>query len=426
MQLFRELSRGGYHVLHFLGHGDIDPVTGKGQLLFGGLDEPSQPVTGRALASTLEDLSKLQLVVINACDTARFDRRKGLDPYTGVAHALVRAGLPAVVAMQLPISDEAAIAFSSALYEALADGEPVDLAVAQGRRAIRSGTSRSEDIEWAAPTLFLQVPSGRILNLRPRPWKAGKVVARILAALVLLAALWAAWELFDPGFPYRAWLNPPECPSPEALGRDAAMRFALLPRPSEGNFCVGKFEVTQKQWDRVMGAETDESPITGPDHPVTKLSLKDAQDFVDTLNRLEGEPVYRLPTETEWEWLARAGTTTAYSFGDNPADLPRYGNCLSRQLPENDGLDGPAPVGSYLPNPWGLYDVHGNVWEWVREPWPIDFEVEDLGKRREIRRGGGFESRPDRCESGYRSSYDPERDSQASGMRIFRRPVALP
>lgn len=422
MQLFRYVERGGYHVLHFLGHGDFDPTTGTGRLLFGGPDDAPQPVTGRTLASALEGLPRLRLVTLNACDTARFDRREGLDPHTGVAHALVHGGQPAVVAMQLPISDEAAVAFSQALYAALADGEPVDLAVAQGRRAIRSRTERGESLEWSAPTLFLQVPDGRILDLRPRPREIRKDLLAGLGVLALLGALWAVWELFDPGFPYRAWLNPPECPSPKALGRDAAMRFELLPGPSGDPTCVGKFEVTQKQWERILGADSNESPVVGPDLPVTKINLPDARRFVDYLNRLEGQRLYSLPTEEEWEWFARAGTTTAYSFGDDPEELPRYGNCQNRQLVTGDGNEGPAPVGSFLPNPWGLYDVHGNVWEWVRLPGPIDFEVEDLGEQKMIRRGGGFDSHPDRCQSDFRNPYNPKTDSQASGFRIFREP----
>lgn len=419
--LLGRLRDGGFHVLHFIGHGDFDASSGQGRLLFGGTTKPANAVSGRTLASMLQGLADLRLVVLNACDTARFERREGLDPYSGVAPALVRGGLPAVVAMQLPISDRAAIAFSGALYQALADGRPVDLAVARGRQAIRA-EQEYEDFEWAAPSLFLQVPDGRILDLRPPPRVGRKDLLRAAAMLLGAVVVYGLWQWIDPGFPYRAWLSPPECPSPAALGREAAMRFALLELASGEFLCVGQFEVTQKQWNRVMGEDSNESPVTAPDLPVTKVTLADARSFVEALNAQEGRRVYRLPTEDEWEWVARAGTSTAYSFGDRPEDLVRYGNCLSRTELVGDGLERPAEVGSFRPNPWGLYDIHGNVWEWVEDPRPIPFKLEDLSKEKQIRRGGGFASSPERCETLHRSAYNPEWRSQETGLRIVREP----
>lgn len=421
--LLGRLRDGGFHVLHFIGHGDFDASSGQGRLLFGGTTRLANAVSGRTLASMLQGLADLRLVVLNACDTARFERREGLDPYSGVAPALVRGGLPAVVAMQLPISDRAAIAFSGALYQALADGRPVDLAVARGRQAIRA-EQEYEDFEWAAPSLFLQVPDGRILDLRPPPRVGRKDLVRTAAVLLGALVIYGLWQWIDPGFPYRAWLNPPECPSPAALGRDAALRFVLVELASGRSLCVGQLEVTQKQWNRVMGEESNDSRVTGPDLPVTRVNLADARSLVAKLNSLEGESVYRLPTEDEWEWFARAGTTTAYSFGDRPEDLVNYGNCLNRNQFPDDGYGGVAPVGRFHPNPWGLYDVHGNVWEWVEDPRPIPYEVEDLGKERWIRRGGSFDSGPESCETRHRSNPESDLDSHDTGLRIVGEPHA--
>jgi formylglycine-generating enzyme required for sulfatase activity len=101
--------------------------------------------------------------------------------------------------------------------------------------------------------------------------------------------------------------------------------------------------------------------ITKPDHPAT-VSWNDAQDFIARLNRMEGGIRYRLPTEAEWEYVARAGTTTAYSFGDDDAQLSRYA-----WFGEDFSTGGTHPVGQKEPNPWGLHDMHGNVWEWVQD-----------------------------------------------------------
>jgi hypothetical protein len=143
-----------FHVLHFMGHGGFGAGTGVGTLVFEGDDHRPAPLPGPVLAELLRDFTSLQLAVLNACDTARSSREGGLDPFSGVAAALVMAGLPAVTAMQFPISDGAAIAFSTALYQRLAAGEPVDAAVVEGRMAIHLRDVGS--LEWATPVLFLR------------------------------------------------------------------------------------------------------------------------------------------------------------------------------------------------------------------------------------------------------------------------------
>ncbi|UOO80899.1 formylglycine-generating enzyme family protein [Uruburuella testudinis] len=140
-------------------------------------------------------------------------------------------------------------------------------------------------------------------------------------------------------------------------------------------FYIGQYEVTQADWERVMGegpfARSRSNPyyslpgmaarITRPNHPAT-VSWQDAQEFIAKLNALEQTTRYRLPTEAEWEYAARAGTQSAYSFGNNEADLGRYA-----WFGENFTGGGSHPVGQKLPNAWGLYDMHGNAWEWVND-----------------------------------------------------------
>ena len=127
------------------------------------------------------------------------------------------------------------------------------------------------------------------------------------------------------------------------------------------SFYMGKYEVTQKQWREVMGDSPSSFKSDG--RPVETVLWEDAQDFVRKLNQKEGTNKYRLPSEAEWEYAARAGTTTRYSFGDNESRLGEYA------WYDANSRDETHLVGQKKPNPWGLYDMHGNVGEWVQDEW---------------------------------------------------------
>jgi CHAT domain-containing protein len=156
------------HVLHFIGHGTYPGASGKGAVLLLGPGEGSDRLAGAELSTLLLGSGDLRLVVLNACDTAALPRRQGVDPYSAVATALLRGRAPAVVAMQFPITDESAISFSGALYDALVDGDPIDLAVVEGRRAIFYRDRDVDTSEWATPTLYLQLQSGDLFGLAGR------------------------------------------------------------------------------------------------------------------------------------------------------------------------------------------------------------------------------------------------------------------
>jgi hypothetical protein len=167
-QLSDKLATKDYHVLHYMGHGDFDPATGQGVLLLE--DENSQPsaLTGETLGIILHDLKSLRLVFLNACDTAKATNQKGQDPFAGVATAMIRAGIPAVVAMQFPITDKAAVSFAGTFYPRIVSGYPVDAAVAEGRKAIKFADSAT--MEWATPVLFMRSPDGILFDIeKPIP-----------------------------------------------------------------------------------------------------------------------------------------------------------------------------------------------------------------------------------------------------------------
>ncbi len=165
-ELQDRLSSRPYHVVHYMGHGDFDEETGEGVLMLEDARGQAQVLTGSTLAMLLRDVPTLGLVFLNACESARITRQDSLDPFAGLAAAMVLAGVPAVVAMQFAISDRAAIAFAERFYPLLATGKAVDLAVAEGRRAIRLIESRGA--EWGTPVLFMRVPTGDVFTILPQ------------------------------------------------------------------------------------------------------------------------------------------------------------------------------------------------------------------------------------------------------------------
>jgi len=184
-------------------------------------------------------------------------------------------------------------------------------------------------------------------------------------------------------------------------------------------FYLGIHAVTQGQWEAVMG--DNPSRFMGDlNRPVEMVSWEDVQAFIGQLNAREGHALYRLPTEAEWEYAARAGSTTAYCFGDDPRRLGEYA-----WYSENAGGQ-IHPVGQLQPNTWGLYDMHGNVWEWVQDWYgkytaePVTDPQEPAAGSLRVLRGGswGFVARG--CRSAYRLVGAPVNRSVIHGVRLLR------
>ena len=153
-------------------------------------------------------------------------------------------------------------------------------------------------------------------------------------------------------------------------------------------FYMGKYEVTQEQWEAVMG--NNPSAVKGEKLPVTNVPSTHLQNFIAKLNA-KSNSGYRLPTEAEWEYTCRAGTITAYSFGD--AITPKDANYTDSKI----GI--PATVGNYQANAFGIYDMHGNVWEWCEDwfgDYPTGVVVDPTGPvtgEKRVLRGGSFSNR---------------------------------
>ncbi len=156
------LHEEAFHVFHFMGHGSFDDHSGEGALVLEDEERRRCRLPGRILAHLLGDFPSLQLVFLNACRTARFAGEAAFDPFAGVASALILAGMPAVLAMQLSVSDGAASHFSTTFYRRVAAGDPVDAATSEGRMAVL--LDEPESSEWATPALFLRSWDGRLFE----------------------------------------------------------------------------------------------------------------------------------------------------------------------------------------------------------------------------------------------------------------------
>ena len=199
-------------------------------------------------------------------------------------------------------------------------------------------------------------------------------------------------------------------------------------------FYLGKHVITQKQWESVMGT----SPWVGqplvqpnPNHPAVYISWDDVDSFLQRLNQKSGQEVYRLPTEAEWEYACRAGTATVWSCGDQRERLGEY--AWYRQEDVSDGWMthvGPEhaqPVGTKQPNPWGLFGMHGNVYEWCRDWYAPDYYANSpatdptgpaAGSTR-VTRGGSFGADAWALRSANRLQEAPDSRGYSLGARVL-------
>jgi formylglycine-generating enzyme required for sulfatase activity len=200
------------------------------------------------------------------------------------------------------------------------------------------------------------------------------------------------------------------------------------------DFWIGKFELTQAQWRAVMG--TNPSDFKGDDLPVENVSWEDAKEFCRRLNArlgLSEAEGYRLPTEAEWEYAARAGSKTEFAFGETiTSEIVNYnGNLAYGNAPIGEYRDKPVAVGSLgIANALGLFDLHGNVWEWCEDDWhsgydgaPIDggawVNISNRASYR-VNRGGSWNSTATRCRSASRYGNAPGNRSGDLGFRLVR------
>jgi len=231
--------------------------------------------------------------------------------------------------------------------------------------------------------------------------------------------------------------------TPKEMARIPAGRFQMGDKdetdakPHEvavNSFLMDKTLVTQDQYEKAMGENP--SRWKGGNNPVEQVRWSDAVRFCNKRSELEGLKAcydlktwkcdfdadgYRLPTEAEWEYACRAGTSTAYFFGDDASKLGDYA-----WFDKNSG-GRPRPVGQKQPNAWGLHDVCGNVWEWCNDFYSVDYYNEsppadpkgpDAGQTKVVR-GGAWRFSAQRCRSGYRYNENPGYADVCFGYDIY-------
>lgn len=190
-------------------------------------------------------------------------------------------------------------------------------------------------------------------------------------------------------------------------------------------FKMSKYEVTQSQWKAVMGNNPSYFDGCGGNCPVENVSWFEVQDFIMELNDQTGK-AYRLPTEAEWEYAARAGRSSKYHWGDYPSG--RYANGDQEYGWPRDGYEKVAPVGSFKPNKFGLYDMSGNVWEWVQDCWNNNYKGAPSDGRAwmsgdcdlAVLRGGSWLLTPDTLRSAYRSLHTRSSRGLSRGFRLVQ------
>ena len=185
--LLRAMRHGPWHVFHFIGHGDFDPDSKEGRIALADEEGNARFLSGENLAELLKDHWDLRLVLLNSCEGARGSEH---DAFSSTAASLVRPGVPAVLANQYEISDEAAIEFSRAFYEAVADGLPLDAAVAAARTSLK--IEMGDTLEWVTPVLYMRSPDGRIFDIQEDLEKEKDLLRRYRECV---ESVWADGEL---------------------------------------------------------------------------------------------------------------------------------------------------------------------------------------------------------------------------------------
>lgn len=275
------------HVLHFMGHGDFDRENREGLLFFEREDGGSDPLSGQALATSLKDLPDLGLVFLNACNTARSTHAGAASPFAGVASALVFGGLPAVLAMQFPITDRAAIRFSQAFYRHLAAGDSMDIALTEGRHAVHVANAKS--LEWAIPVLFVRVPDGMIFGARnsepaappvtvptllqqqeTEPARSKSRVAVAVGSVALVGlGVWAGSRVLSPTEPDSRPKADEIRPNPPDPGPVDSGRKPQVPPPDPVKQRKAKAEPSKELDPATSQAVTTTVPTTVAEEPTT-------------------------------------------------------------------------------------------------------------------------------------------------------------
>jgi len=450
-QTWRDLQRamrgGPWHVFHFIGHGGFDARADEGLIVLADERGQAAPLTATQLGLLLADHRSLRLVLLNACEGARGSQR---DIFSSTSSILVRRGLPAALAMQYEITDRAAIEFSRAFYEALADEMPVDTAVAEARKAIRLAVANT--VEWGTPVLYMRSPDGMLFDLRGQPQrptpvapatpktpavtpaptpkagatrvaeKDGMVMVYVPAGEFMMGSADSDKDASDGEKPQHKvhldafWID--QTPVTNTMfARFVAETGHKTDAEKEG----WGYAWTGSQWKQVKGADWQHphGPKTSlarrEDHPVVQVSWNDAQDYCRWAGR-------RLPTEAEWEKAARGADGRIYPWGKEMPDSTR---CNFNMNIKDTTSVGSYPAGA---SPYGALDMAGNVWEWASDWYdekyygisPPKNPTGPTSGQYRVLRGGSWVNEAQTLCAANRDGYNPENRNNNVGFRCSR------
>ncbi len=364
--LRQRLGADDVHVLHFIGHGWFD--AGGNGLVCEDTAGRADKVAADVLGVLLHGHQALRLLFLNACEGARTDNAAA---FSGTAQYLVRQGVPAVIAMQFPITDAAAMRLSQTFYGTLAKGVSVDAALTEARKAIYTLGSL---LEWGTPVFFSRSADNRILALpnvtttNVTPLQPDVPSKPFEPETVLIAA-----------GPFRMGSDPEV--DKDTKDDEQPQHSLYLP-----DYYIAKTPVTNIQYEAFVQAtghrrpdhwKMDKIPEGKEDNPVVWVTWLDAVAFCQWLAQITEKP-YRLPTEAEWEKAARGPDGRIYPWGDH------WETKLCNN--QKSGPKDTTPVDAYPEGAsyYGALDMAGNVWEWCATKWgksyPYDVQEDEWTK----------------------------------------------
>jgi formylglycine-generating enzyme required for sulfatase activity len=458
------------HIVHFSGHG-----TGNQGLML--VDDAGRErlVSTEALSGLFELFaSRVECVVLNAC-------------YSEVQANAITQHINYVVGMQQAIRDDAAIAFAIGFYRALGKGRSIEEAYKFGRNAIQIEIAQTPDIanpsadrkfvladdnppisqsivipEHLKPILKIKADvktqsESKPVEVKPRPDPLPKPQTKIFEFDTATITEVESLDSTNPQKTYEICYQHRQAESfSESLGSGISLEMVMIPggqflmgspedeqerSPAEGpqhpvtigSFLMSKFLVTQSQWRVVAslpqvnrGLNDSPSEFRGNQRPVERVSWMQAVEFCDRLSQKSGR-LYRLPSEAEWEYACRAGTTTPFYTGETlTTDLANfngthvYGTGAKGQYQEQT-----TNVNSFSPNAFGLYDMHGNLCEWCADGWhdsyedaPDDGRIWLASEPLRLMRNGSWSHKPSFCRSAHRTRNPMDYRSNCLGFRL--------
>jgi len=403
------------HVFHFVGHGQFE-----GDQAYVMLEDEqgyAQPMGELSFREFFLGVADMRVAVLNACQTAT---TSSAQPLAGLAPRILQRDLAAVVAMQYPMPDRAALVFSREFYRSLALGYPVDAAVAEARKGIFLEVGADAQ-DWGIPVLFLRAQDGQLFDVESLP-------ATIQLDLLKPEIPHLPFEpetVLVPAGVFLMGSHQADAPAHETPQHEVELKA----------YRIGKYPVTNAQYAEFIKQTKQAAPQKSGwfgksppkdklNHPVVGVSWYDAAAYCAWLSEQTGRK-YRLPTEAEWEKAARGTDGRSYPWGEE-WDSTRC-NCSA---------SGTMPVDAYPSgqSPYGCLDMLGNVWEWTTTLWGSDWKVAEFSYpyrpddgREDIKagaslhrlfRGGSFEDEAALLRCSLRRWYAPDHADKTRGFRV--------